>query len=376
MPRRLTVLLALALLLLGAAARAQPSEEADRAYRRGVSLLEAGKLEEAAREFEKVLELAERALGPDDPRLAVDLNNLGEVYRRMGRLDRAAELLRRAIRLDEAAGGRGPALATSLNNLGLVLRAQGRLDTAADLYRRALALLENSLGPDHPDTARALTNLAQLELERGDARTALSLQERAARIARASLGSDHATTKAIEAALLRTRAAAGATATTAPPASPASAPTGSRPPAAAAVARDAPRSLAPPPERGVPPPPGAGVPSPAPVAEPRPTPAPVATAPVRPAAPKPLRTTPGARGSRLHLGSIGDPARLGAEWERLTSRHPSLAGLSLLPAERVERAGHGTFWRVLAGPLASREAGVRICAEITAKGDPCVVLGP
>jgi len=370
MPRRFAVLvlLSLALLLPDAPVRAQPSEEADRAYRRGVSLLEAGKLEEAAREFEKVLELAERALGPDDPRLAVDLNNLGEVYRRMGRLDRAAELLRRAIRLDEAAGGRGPALATSLNNLGLVLRAQGRLDTAADLYRRALALLENSLGPDHPDTARALNNLAQLELERGDVRSALSLQERAARIARASLGPDHATTEAIEAALARTRAAAGAAGTTPPPASPASAPTGSRPPAATAVAQGAPRSLAVPPAREVLPPPGPGLPPPAP--------APVATAPAQPAAPEPSRPTAGASGARLHLGSIGDRSRLEAEWKRLTSRHPSLAGLSLLPPERVELAGRGTFWRVLAGPLASREAGARICTEVTAKGDPCVVLGP
>ncbi|MCL6607288.1 MAG: tetratricopeptide repeat protein [Geminicoccaceae bacterium] len=368
MPRRLAVLLSLALLLLGAPVRAQPNEEADRAYRRGVSLLEAGKLEEAAREFEKVLELAERALGPDDPRLAVDLNNLGEVYRRMGRLDRAAELLRRAIRLDEAAGGRGPALATSLNNLGLVLRAQGRLDTAADLYRRALALLENSLGPDHPDTARALNNLAQLELERGDVRNALSLQERAARIARASLGAEHATTKAIEAALSRTRAAAGVPATTAPPASPSAAPTGSRPSPATAVSEGAPRSLAVPPAREVLPPPGPGLPTP--------TPAPLATAPARPAAPKSVRPTTGSSGARLHLGSIGDPSRLEAEWKRLTSRHPSLAGLSLLPPERVELAGRGTFWRVLAGPLASREAGTRICTEITAKGDPCVVLGP
>jgi len=362
MPRRFAVLalLSLALLLLGAPLRAQPSEEADRAYRRGVSLLEAGKLEEAAREFEKVLEHAERAFGPDDPRLAVDLNNLGEVYRRMGRLDRASDLLHRAIRLDEAAGGRGPALATSLNNLGLVRHAEGRLGAAADLYRRALSLLENSLGPDHPDTARVLNNLAQVELERGDTRSALALQERAVRIARDSLGANHATTLAIEAALRRTRGAAGSTAATAPPPPGPSTTTPAPSPGTGSPARL--RAPTPPPRDR-------------PTAEPSARPAPVGPDATRSTAAGAAVSASGGGGVRLHLGSIGDPSRLEAEWRRLRGRHPSLAGLRLLPAERVEIAGRGTFWRVLAGPVASREAGARICAEISGKGDPCAVLG-
>lgn len=361
---RLPLLLVLVLFFAAAPLAAQPAEEADRAYRRGMALLEVGKLEEAAREFEKVVELAERAFGPDDPRLAVDLNNLGEVYRRMGRLDRASELLRRAIRLDEAAGGRGPALATSLNNLGLVLRAQGRLDAAADLYRRAVALLENSLGPDHPDTARALNNLAQLELESGDPRTALALQERAARIARSSLGPDHTTTVAIETALRRIRAAAGtASATASPVPGP---PTAARPAATDPRGTTSPRTLWPPPR-----------PAAAPAAaEPGTRPAPVDVDRARSPAVAPTGSTPVKGSVRLHLGSIGDSSRIEAEWRRLRGRHPSLARLGLLPAERVEVAGRGTYWRVLAGPVASREAGAKICAEISAKGDPCAVLGP
>jgi len=360
MARPLPLLLVLGL-FLAAPLAAQPADEADRAYNRGMALLEAGKLEEAAREFEKVLEYAERAFGPDDPRLAVDLNNLGEVYRRMGRLDRASELLRRAIRLDEAAGGRGPALATSLNNLGLVLHAEGRLEAAADLYRRAIYLLESSIGPDHPDTARALNNLAQVELARGDTRTALMLQERAARIARDALGANHATTLAIEAALRRTRAAAGSAAATAPP--PPGTSTGA-PPLSPETGR-AGRLRAP-----------APAPRDKPAAEPSASPAPVGPDATRSTAVASADPASSRGGVRLHLGSIGDPSRLEAEWQRLKGRHPSLAGLGLLPAERVEIAGRGTFWRVLAGPVASRETGARICAEISGKGDPCAVLGP
>ncbi len=397
---RLPLLFALLVLTLAVPLAAQPVDEANRLYRRGLSLLEAGKLEEAARAFEKVLELAERKLGPDDPALAVDLNNLGEVYRRMGRLDRAAELLRRAIRLDEAAGGRGPALATSLNNLGLVLRAQGRLDAAADLYLRALSLLENSLGADHPDTARALHNLAQLELERGDARAALDLQERAAKIARASLGPDHTTTKAIEAALGRMRTGnVGRAPATAPTAS---ASAGAPPTAAESRPQEAgaTRPLVAPPIRSLPPPSASASPTPAGKdralsAGAQPDPAPATASRPAPAAPgptpaaTPAPTTAGStvataggspavagRGFRLHLASGADKARLPAEWARLEAVHPSLRGLELLPAEPVEIAGKGTFWRLVAGRFPSRAAAEAACAPVKARGGFCTVLGP
>lgn len=355
--RILPLMLVLAM-FTGTVAAQQP-DAADLSYRRAVQLLEAGKLAEAAREFERVLELAERALGPDDPRLAVDLNNLGEVYRRQGRLERAAELLRRAIRLDEAAGGRSPALATSLNNLGLVLRAQGRLDAAADLYHRALDLLEGTLGPDHPDTARALNNLAQLELERGDPASALPLQERAAKIARASLGPSHATTRAIEAALVRTRAAASGRPAPSPPASkarPKTSPPG-RPlvtPPPAIAARTAPPPAATATSPPVRPPPVAGA---------KGTPATPTAAPVR-------------GGFRLHLASTTAPERIAGEWTRLKAAHPRLADLELLPPERVQIPGRGVFWRLVAGRFASREAAAAVCVPLKAEGRWCAVLGP
>lgn len=43
-----------------------------------------------------------------------------------------------------------PDVARDLNNLALLLRATKRLGEAEPLYRRALAILEKSLGPDHP----------------------------------------------------------------------------------------------------------------------------------------------------------------------------------------------------------------------------------
>lgn len=323
------------------------AQEVDELYRRGQALLDAGKLAEAARAFERVLALAERALGPDDPRLAVDLNNLGEVYRRLGRLEEAARLLERAIRLDEAAGGNGAALAISLNNLGLVRRAQGRLAESEALFQRAIGLLEPRVGPDHPDLARVLVNLAQLELERGDSERARERLERAVRIARARLGTEHSFTRGIETVLARleggtspTRARAAALAPAAAPA--ARAPTPPERPAAVTTSGVNDSGMA------------------TPVAAPTMEPAAVAAG-------GPFR---------LHLGSIRDAGRLEEEWQRLKSRHPRLAQLALQPPQRVEIPGKGSFWRVIAGPLPTRAEAAALCGAITAAGDPCTVLGP
>ena len=48
----------------------------------------------------------------------------------------------------------------SLNGLAKLLRDQGRYGEAESLFRRALAIREQALGPDHPDTATSLNGLA------------------------------------------------------------------------------------------------------------------------------------------------------------------------------------------------------------------------
>ena len=47
--------------------------------------------------FEQALKLAEKRYGSNDPALAVELNNLAEVHRLMGQLDKAEALYIRAI---------------------------------------------------------------------------------------------------------------------------------------------------------------------------------------------------------------------------------------------------------------------------------------
>ena len=49
-----------------------------------------------------------------------------------------------------------------MNNLADVHTLQGRCAAAESLYRQALSILEDSLGPDHPEVAYGLTHLARV----------------------------------------------------------------------------------------------------------------------------------------------------------------------------------------------------------------------
>ncbi|MEL6438977.1 MAG: tetratricopeptide repeat protein, partial [Cyanobacteria bacterium J06621_8] len=56
-------------------------------------------------------------------------------------------------------GEQHPDLATSLNNLAALYDSQERYESADPLYQKALAILEATLGEDHPNTKACRDNL-------------------------------------------------------------------------------------------------------------------------------------------------------------------------------------------------------------------------
>jgi tetratricopeptide (TPR) repeat protein len=78
-----------------------------------------------------------------------------------------------------------------MNQLGGLLHARARHGDAEPLKRRALALVEETLGPDHRDVAAALNNLAQLLQDTNRRAEAEPLMRRALAIDERSLGCDH-----------------------------------------------------------------------------------------------------------------------------------------------------------------------------------------
>jgi tetratricopeptide (TPR) repeat protein len=91
------------------------------------------------------------------------LNDVGVLSSEKARYAEAEPLYRRALAIGEAAlRPDDPELAILLNNLASFLQKTNRLGEAEPLCRRALEISEKTLGPDHPVVATRLNNLAEL----------------------------------------------------------------------------------------------------------------------------------------------------------------------------------------------------------------------
>ncbi len=134
----------------------------------------------------------EQRLHPDDPILALSLNNLAALYQVQGKYAAAEPLYLRALQIHEVAlGSEHLQVATSLSNLAELFRAQGKYADAKPLSLRALKITETALGPDHPSVAIRLDNLALLYRTQGKYTEAEPLLHRALSIDEAALGADH-----------------------------------------------------------------------------------------------------------------------------------------------------------------------------------------
>lgn len=311
------------LFLLAAPAAGQNAAPSGAA--KGRELMAAGRFEASLPFFQRELDQAEAKLGPDDPSVAAEINDLAEANRLAGRYKTAESLYLRAIALDEASRGKdAEGLATTLNNLALVYRKQGRLGEAERLHARSLHLLQDTLGANDARVAMSLHNLAAVYREQGRPDAARPLQERAVAVAEKSLGRGDP-----DAVRMRTALAALGTAPRAGSAAP-------------VRERQAPRVAG---KSALPPPP---------LAEPDP--------------PTPLAA---GGGFAVQVAAVPRPDQVQGEWRRLVKRHPDLRTLQLQPVQSVEVAGKGTFYRVIAGPLASKAAAEWLCARLRRAGAAC-----
>ena len=93
--------------------------------------------------------------------------------------------------LDEALGPDHPDTLAARNSLAHAYRSAGRLDQAIDLHKRNLADCERVLGPDHPHTLTSRNNLAHAYQSAGRLGQAIPLFERSLDDREHILGSDH-----------------------------------------------------------------------------------------------------------------------------------------------------------------------------------------
>jgi eukaryotic-like serine/threonine-protein kinase len=122
----------------------------------------------AKQTYERALEIDQRDLGDDHPRIALRLNNLAIVAQNMGDLRQAEALFRGALSRNERAyGDRHPDTAITKGNYGLMLQREGRLAEAEPLLRDAVAIRLSLYGANNYNVGYARVSLAILLHDKG-----------------------------------------------------------------------------------------------------------------------------------------------------------------------------------------------------------------
>ncbi|WP_017714122.1 tetratricopeptide repeat protein [Prochlorothrix hollandica] len=156
-----------------------------------------GKAEDYRQELHQALTVAGHAVALHEAAnsgtgLATALNRYARSYELLGRYPEAEPLYGRALAIcEQELGANHPDTATSLNNLALLYKSMGRYEEALPLYQRSLAIREQELGANHPDTATSLNNLAVLYESMGRYEEALPLYQRSLAIYEQELGASH-----------------------------------------------------------------------------------------------------------------------------------------------------------------------------------------
>ncbi|HKQ77770.1 MAG TPA: FxSxx-COOH system tetratricopeptide repeat protein [Blastocatellia bacterium] len=174
------------------ASQADPDTLGQLLNQTGLYLLSCAQYAEAKQAFERALQTDEAAFGPDHPRVATAVCNLGVVLQNLGELVDARNCYERALRIDVVVFGPDhPNVATRVSNLGTVMQALGDLRSAREYCERALRIDEVSLGINHPNVGRDANNLGEVLRNLGNFAGARDCYKRALRISEVTLGLDH-----------------------------------------------------------------------------------------------------------------------------------------------------------------------------------------
>ena len=128
-----------------------------------------------------------------DPALQARLlMTMGDVYRNLGVLDRAEQLVARSVETRRTAlGPEDPDTLRASSLLGCIYDLQGKTGQAEHLLTTVLDAERRTLGEDHPNTLKTLVNLANLYDSQGRYEKSMPLMREALERRRKVLGPDH-----------------------------------------------------------------------------------------------------------------------------------------------------------------------------------------
>ncbi|MDQ6678979.1 MAG: CHAT domain-containing protein [Acidobacteriota bacterium] len=147
---------------------------------------------EAWSELQIARELLERNLGTMHPLVAQVYLSMGTAEYHRARYSQALALYERALAvMRQTLPPDHKRFLALWNNYGLCLKQSGDYAKSREAFENGLRIAEVKLGPEHPSTAQLLGNLGIVAMEMGDYPQALSLYGRALAIQEKRLGPDH-----------------------------------------------------------------------------------------------------------------------------------------------------------------------------------------
>ncbi|KAH6383964.1 hypothetical protein HBI60_252390 [Parastagonospora nodorum] len=161
----------------------------------GVLYKNLGRLDEAEKMYQRALQGKEKAWGPEHTSTLDTVNNLGLLYADLGRLDEAEKMYQQALQgYEKAWGPEHTETLVTVNNLGLLYADLGRLDEAEKMYQQALQGYEKAWGPEHTSTLDTVNNLAGLYMNLGRLDKAEKMYQRALQGFEKAWGPEHTST--------------------------------------------------------------------------------------------------------------------------------------------------------------------------------------
>ena len=150
--------------------------EADRLSAQVLDLFKRSEFEEALPLAKRALKIREKALHPNDARIADAQSNLAELHLALQHYGEAESLFRKAIKIYELDGKtHAKSVTNALDRVALLREIARKPKEAEDLYLRAIALRQSVLGADHAETKDALDRLATFYTKRKDYGNALPI---------------------------------------------------------------------------------------------------------------------------------------------------------------------------------------------------------
>jgi tetratricopeptide (TPR) repeat protein len=161
----------------------------------GILYKNLGRLDEAEKMYQRALQGYEKAWGLEHTETLNTVNNLGILYADLGRLDEAEKMYQRALQgYEKAWGPEHTSTLRTVNNLGVLYADLGRLDEAEEMYQRALQGKEKALGLEHTSTLDTVNNLGVLYADLGRLDEAEKMYQRALQGCEKAWGPEHTST--------------------------------------------------------------------------------------------------------------------------------------------------------------------------------------